>query len=130
MPLTPPELGEQRGLPGALDLSACPMRMWRGEKEVSSGTGAACLGHPATAVAWLAATARSYGIPLRAGEIVLPGAPGYGGVTGRGARCSGRISATSRCGTVRCLAGSRPAKPACRICSVSPCDTSRMSRPE
>lgn len=69
-------LGEQRWPPGGLDLSACPMRMWRGEKEVSRGTGAACLGHPATAVAWLAATARSYGMPLRAGEIVLSGALG------------------------------------------------------
>jgi 2-keto-4-pentenoate hydratase len=69
-------LGEERRPPGGLDLAACPMRMWRGEQEVSSGTGAACLGHPAAAVAWLAATARSYGVPLRAGEIVLSGALG------------------------------------------------------
>jgi 2-keto-4-pentenoate hydratase len=43
---------------------------------VSAGSGAACLGNPAAAVAWLAATARSYGQPLRAGEIVLSGALG------------------------------------------------------
>src|SRR5579859_7659809 len=54
----------------------CTMRLWRDEKEVSAGSGAACLGHPAVAVAWLAATARSYGQPLRAGEIVLSGALG------------------------------------------------------
>jgi len=52
------------------------MRLWRGEEEVSAGSGAACLGHPAVAVAWLAITARSYGQPLRAGQIVLSGALG------------------------------------------------------
>jgi 2-keto-4-pentenoate hydratase len=52
------------------------MRLWRDNEEVSTGSGAACLGHPATAVAWLAATARSYGQPLQAGEIVLSGALG------------------------------------------------------
>ena len=70
-------LGPERRRPdGGLDLSACPMRLWRGDDEVSIGTGAACLGHPAVAVAWLAGTARSYGQPLRAGEIVLSGALG------------------------------------------------------
>jgi 2-keto-4-pentenoate hydratase len=69
-------LGPERRPPGGLDLAACPMRMWRGKEEVSEGTGAACLGHPAIAVAWLAGTARSYGQPLRAGEIVLSGALG------------------------------------------------------
>jgi 2-keto-4-pentenoate hydratase len=69
-------LGPDRRPPGGLDLAACPMRLWRGGEEVSAGSGAACLGHPAVAVAWLAATARSYGQPLRAGEIVLSGALG------------------------------------------------------
>lgn len=69
-------VGPERRPPGALDLAACPMRLWRGEEEVSAGTGSACLGHPAIAVAWLAAAARSYGRPLRAGEIVLSGALG------------------------------------------------------
>ena len=69
-------LGEERRPPRGLDLAACPMRLRRNDEEVSSGTGAVCLGHPAAAVAWLAATARSYGQPLRAGEIVLSGALG------------------------------------------------------
>jgi 2-keto-4-pentenoate hydratase len=69
-------LGPERRPPGGLDLAACRMRLWRDGEEVSAGSGAACLGHPAAAVAWLAATARSYGQPLRAGEIVLSGALG------------------------------------------------------
>ncbi|MDX6341204.1 MAG: 2-keto-4-pentenoate hydratase [Trebonia sp.] len=81
-------LGPERITPDGLDLASCPMRLWRGRhlpggrppeppgEEVSAGSGAACLGHPAAAVAWLAVTARSYGQPLRAGEIVLSGALG------------------------------------------------------
>jgi len=69
-------VGPEHRPPGGLDLTACPMRLRRGEEEVSAGSGAACLGHPAVAVAWLASAARSYGQPLRAGEIVLSGALG------------------------------------------------------
>lgn len=43
---------------------------------VSEGTGAACLGDPLEALAWLARTARDYGTPLRAGQVVLSGALG------------------------------------------------------
>jgi 2-keto-4-pentenoate hydratase len=43
---------------------------------VSTGTGAACLGHPLAAVAWLAAAVRDHGRPLRAGEVVLSGSLG------------------------------------------------------
>jgi 2-keto-4-pentenoate hydratase len=69
-------LGLERRAPAGLDLPGCQMRLWRGGEQVSAGSGAACLGDPAAAVAWLAATARSYGQPLRAGEIVLSGALG------------------------------------------------------
>jgi 2-oxopent-4-enoate hydratase len=69
-------LGLEHQMPEELDLAACPMRLFLDRLEVSAGSGAACLGHPAIAVAWLAAAARSYGEPLRAGEIVLSGALG------------------------------------------------------
>ena len=68
-------LGPQRP-PDGLDLTACAMTMWRGDEVVSTGSGAACLGNPLLAVAWLAGTARDLGRPLSAGEIVLSGALG------------------------------------------------------
>lgn len=44
--------------------------------EVSTGDGSACLGNPLEALRWLAVTARDFGQPLRAGQVVLSGALG------------------------------------------------------
>ena len=52
------------------------MVMTENGEEVSTGNGAACLGDPLEALAWLARTARGYGNPLRAGQVVLSGALG------------------------------------------------------
>jgi 2-keto-4-pentenoate hydratase len=76
--VAPSEYDEAEGPTGLRPFNPvdCAMTMWRGEDVVSTGSGAACLGNPLTAVAWLAATARDYGVPLRAGEVVLSGALG------------------------------------------------------
>ncbi|QUD90347.1 2-keto-4-pentenoate hydratase [Phenylobacterium montanum] len=59
-----------------LDLPSRTMRMIRDGAEISTGRGAATLGDPLNALAWLARTAIDFGEPLKAGEIVLAGALG------------------------------------------------------
>lgn len=52
------------------------MHLYRDDVLVSEGNGAACLGDPIEALAWLARTARDHGQPLLAGQVVLSGALG------------------------------------------------------
>jgi 2-keto-4-pentenoate hydratase len=56
------------------DLAALVATLYVDGEPVGSGRGDAVLGHPATAVAWLANTLAAYGERLAAGEVVLPGA--------------------------------------------------------
>jgi len=55
---------------------AVAMRVYVDDREISRGDGAACLGDPLAALLWLARTAREFGEPLRAGQVVLSGALG------------------------------------------------------
>lgn len=70
-----------------LDLQAVPMEFHVDGDVASTGSGAACLGHPLNAVVWLANTAREVGRPLRAGDVVLSGALGPMVSVGPGAHC-------------------------------------------
>ena len=67
--------GPVRRLDG-LDLRALYMQMTRKDEIVSKGTGAACLGNPLNAMAWLAGELARRKRPLRAGDVVLSGALG------------------------------------------------------
>lgn len=69
-------LGASPRLLREIDLHDVCMTMSRDGEEVSTGTGAACLGHPVNAVVWLANAVAERGAPLRAGETVLSGALG------------------------------------------------------
>lgn len=69
-------LGPRRRSLAEVDPVAVRMSMTIDGREVSTGTGAACLGDPVRAVAWLARTAVELGRPLRAGDVVLSGALG------------------------------------------------------
>jgi 2-keto-4-pentenoate hydratase len=57
-----------------LDLVAEGVELFCDGQPVGSGVGAAVLGHPAEAVAWLANRLADFGDGLHAGQVVLPGA--------------------------------------------------------
>ncbi|MCC0017616.1 MAG: fumarylacetoacetate hydrolase family protein [Rhodobiaceae bacterium] len=69
-------LGEDRKAMAGLDLFTCGMVMEVNGALASMGTGAACLGHPLKAAAWLASTLAQRGTELKAGDIILTGALG------------------------------------------------------
>jgi 2-oxopent-4-enoate/cis-2-oxohex-4-enoate hydratase len=60
--------------PREIDLETVGAVVWKNGELLSTGAGAATLGHPLRAMAWLANTLSAYGIPLKAGEVILSGA--------------------------------------------------------
>jgi 2-keto-4-pentenoate hydratase len=58
------------------DLAGLTMQVRRNDEVVVDETGVAVMGSPLTAVAWLANAMRSFGSPLRSGDIVLSGSFG------------------------------------------------------
>ncbi len=68
--------GSPRSLRDIDDLRTAEMTLTCNGAVSSSGTGAACLGHPVNAVVWLANVVAERGAPLRAGEVILSGSLG------------------------------------------------------
>jgi 2-oxopent-4-enoate/cis-2-oxohex-4-enoate hydratase len=66
-------LGDDAADPRDIDFVTCGMVVWKNGEVLSTGAGAAALGSPVTCVAWLANTLGQFGIPLRAGEVILSG---------------------------------------------------------
>ncbi|WP_404302800.1 fumarylacetoacetate hydrolase family protein [Alicycliphilus denitrificans] len=66
-------VGRQHTDPRSLDLAAAAMQMWKNGAPAGGGLGNAVQGHPAEAVAWLANTLGAFGIPFKAGELILSG---------------------------------------------------------
>ena len=66
-------LGPARVSPKDIDITAIEAVLTRNGEVVAEGRSDAVLGNPVTAVAWLARKVDSFGVRLRAGDIVLPG---------------------------------------------------------
>jgi 2-oxopent-4-enoate/cis-2-oxohex-4-enoate hydratase len=67
-------LGDRALDPRRIDLATCGMVLEKNGEIVATGAGAAALGSPVNAIAWLANTLGRLGIGLKAGEVVLSGA--------------------------------------------------------
>ncbi len=66
-------LGDQAVDPRELDLALVGMTLEKNGEIAATGAGAAALGHPVNAVAWLANTLGRLGMTLNAGEVILSG---------------------------------------------------------
>lgn len=69
-------LGTTPVAPTGVELVGATMSMALDGQVVSTGSGAACLGHPYHAGLWLARRMITEGTPLRAGDVVMSGALG------------------------------------------------------
>ena len=92
-------LGDQPVTLGVLQLAALGMELSANGSVVSTGSGAACMGHPLRAAYWLARTMVERGQGLRAGEVILSGALGPMVPVQSGDRMQATIGAL---GTVSC----------------------------
>ena len=66
-------LGNSERDPRTLDLPNLKMTVYKNGEVHSEGLGSAVQGNPLTAVAWLANTLGEFGIPFKAGEVILSG---------------------------------------------------------
>ena len=66
-------LGDQAVSPRSIDLRTVGMVVEKNGSVISTGAGAAALGSPVNCVTWLANMMGQFGIPLKAGEVILSG---------------------------------------------------------
>lgn len=66
-------LGKERVDPRSIDITAIDAALTCNGEKIAEGRSDAVLGNPVTAVAWLAQKVESFGVRLKAGDIVLPG---------------------------------------------------------
>lgn len=99
-------LGADRKALGNLDLYTCGMALEVNGAITAVGSGAACLGHPLNAAAWLARTLAERGEGLKAGDILLTGALGPMAAIRPGDVISAQIGGLGRVGFS--YAGVRP----------------------
>lgn len=66
-------LGTDTVDPRDVDLPNLKVTVYKNGEFLSEGLGSAVQGNPLTAVAWLANTLGEYGIPFKAGEVILSG---------------------------------------------------------
>ncbi|MEV6223621.1 2-keto-4-pentenoate hydratase [Nocardia fluminea] len=66
-------LGTARVAPADIDITAIDAVLTRNGEVIAEGRSDAVLGDPVIAVAWLARKVASFGVRLKAGDIVLPG---------------------------------------------------------
>ncbi|MGM0557336.1 MAG: 2-keto-4-pentenoate hydratase [Myxococcota bacterium] len=69
-------LGSKPVDPSSFDMRTAGMALRKNGDVVSTGTGAACLGHPANAVVWLVEKLAEFDQGLDAGHVILSGALG------------------------------------------------------
>ena len=80
-----------------LNLEGAAMEMTVNGAVASTGVGAAALGNPLNAAAWLAQTLASHGEPLKAGDILLAGALGPMVALTSGDQVEARIAGIGTC---------------------------------
>ena len=92
-------LGDRAASPYDVDLQTCGMVLEKNGEIVATGAGAAALGSPLNAVAWLANTLGRLGIGLKAGEVVLSGALASMFPARRGDHFQMAVGGLGRCST-------------------------------
>ncbi|MFF1755084.1 2-keto-4-pentenoate hydratase [Nocardia sp. NPDC058244] len=66
-------LGKERVAPGDIDIKGIDAVLTRNGEVIAEGRSDAVLGDPVIAVAWLARKVATFGVRLKAGDVVLPG---------------------------------------------------------